>query len=313
MNWKKIVLLVGFAIIFFQVLIVFPDKIEKLQEPQFSKNFEKKDLIGPEQLMRGIHFVESDGNARDWEMYADSAEGSRGVGVWKIFKVKVHFYNNDRKEFTVSADSGSIDSSTRDIRFKGNVNTISYNGYEFKSSEINYSAKNRTLFVPSKVVMKGIKDFGGDEVFISGSQLYVFIDQKKMLIPENVEAVKRLDNGVEFKMKSRQVILFSDSKEAQFLDKVFLNYQNLNIEAPAALLKLSNQSSEISSIFLNGGVRMQDLSKLATSSEVFIDLSKKALVLKGKPKVMQDEDELNGEEIHLLEGGKKVKIEKSKK
>jgi len=43
-----------------------------------------------------------------------------------------------------------------------------------------------------------------------------------------------------------------------------------------------------------------------------LNLRAQEIVLDGNPQVIQDQDELRGERITFLEGGKKVKVEKVK-
>ncbi|MNL10806.1 hypothetical protein D3C87_1316180 [compost metagenome] len=57
---------------------------------------------------------------------------------------------------------------------------------------------------------------------------------------------------------------------------------------------------------------MSDVDKYATSESVNLDLLADKYVFKGRPKVIQNNDELSGEEIIFLEGGKKVKIERAR-
>ncbi len=48
------------------------------------------------------------------------------------------------------------------------------------------------------------------------------------------------------------------------------------------------------------------------SDDLRIDFSTQKLTFSGKPRLYQDEDELVGDKIIFLEGGKKVKVEKVK-
>ena len=66
----------------------------------------------------------------------------------------------------------------------------------------------------------------------------------------------------------------------------------------------------LSSVAVKGGVKVSDADKFATSESVNLDLLANKYVFKGSPKIIQNNDELTGEEIVFLEGGKKVKIEK---
>lgn len=61
-------------------------------------------------------------------------------------------------------------------------------------------------------------------------------------------------------------------------------------------------------IVLSGGVKLTDKDKKATCRELEINLTEDKMTLRGQPKVQQGDDEINGNEIVFLDGGKKVKI-----
>src|SRR6185312_5174548 len=66
------------------------------------------------------------------------------------------------------------------------------------------------------------------------------------------------------------------------------------------------------SVELNGGVKMSDLHKWATSDKLNIDLAKNEFVFDGAPRVVQDDDELRGDRIIFLDGGKRVQVQNAK-
>lgn len=313
MNWKNILLTLLLGVLFFQFLIVFPQKIEiQVKEPEATqgKTFETD---GPDQKMQGVHFVESQKGARDWEMFALTAEGNQGQGTWKLKKVKVQFYNAEKIEFTVVGDVGNIDSQTKDISIKGNVKTTSVNGYLFESDEIKYSASKRILQTPTSIKVTGPKDQNGDSLIVQGQKLIAYVDDKKMIIPESVSARKTLKNGITFSIQSKNVEFSSANNQARFYDKVVMSYQKMKIEGPEAILVYGNAKDFLSSILMSGGVQIYDEDKFASSANLNLDLITNQFHLTGKPKLIQNEDEISGDEILFLDGGKKVKVENTKK
>lgn len=54
----------------------------------------RKDLShysGAQQKMEGVHLVESRKGSRDWELFAEVAEGYEGKGAWELKKCQSSF------------------------------------------------------------------------------------------------------------------------------------------------------------------------------------------------------------------------------
>ncbi|MEN0057954.1 MAG: LPS export ABC transporter periplasmic protein LptC, partial [Bdellovibrio sp.] len=166
-KFKNLILTILLALLFVEILIIFPSRLEHEDEAevrarveeQARRTLEKEERIKrgekvnepsalAEQKMQGVHLVESQQGHRDWELFASSAEGSEGAGTWKVLKVRVLFYNQEKVEFTVTGDMGTIDYKSKDLSIVGNVITRSENGYIFESPSVFYSAKTRQIESP---------------------------------------------------------------------------------------------------------------------------------------------------------------------
>ena len=55
---------------------------------------------------------------------------------------------------------------------------------------------------------------------------------------------------------------------------------------------------------------MSDAEKFATAENLNVQFEQDKYVFKGHPRVVQDNDEMRGDEIVFLEGGKKVLVQK---
>lgn len=102
------------------------------------------------------------------------------------------------------------------------------------------------------------------------------------------------------------------SKEAHFENSVVLNYGSMMIKGPDCFFIYSENMRSLEKINVKGGVELVDKKRRATSQDLVVDLYKATLRLTGNPKIYQDQDEISGEEILLLEGGKRLKIQKVK-
>lgn len=326
---KNIIFLTLLGLLFVEILIVFPSRLEHEDEAEVRARVEAQAKLNKEkeerlkrgekvdestsmadQKMGGVHLVESQQGTRDWELFSEAAEGSQGAGNWKLHQVRVLFYNKEKVEFTVTGDTGTIDSATRNISVIGNVVTRSENGYLFKTPSIYYNTKTRIIDSPEQVEMRGPPEgnLGGME--LKGRKMKVNVDQSKMIIQEKVMAEKPYREGKKFQIAADGAEFSGKTNEAKFLGSVRMNYDNMRLEGPEASFIYNKSTNFLSNIEVRGGVKVSDVDKFATSERVNLDLLADRYVFQGSPKVIQNNDELVGEEIVFLEGGKKVKVER---
>lgn len=327
-KFKNLIFIALLVFLFVEVLIVFPSRLEHEDEATVRARVEEQANAAREkeariqrgekveepssladQKMQGVHLVESQQGNRDWELFAISAEGNQGLGTWKLKQVKVLFYNKEKVEFTVTGDTGTIDQKTKDLSVIGNVITRSENGYIFQTPSIFYSSKTRFIESPEQVVMQGPKDSSGAGMLLKGNRMKVQVDQSKMVILDKVTAQKPEKDGKSFEVAADGAEFSGKSREAKFSGEVRITYDNMKLEGPEASF-LYSTADVLQSVAVKGGVRVSDAAKFATSESVDLDLLTNQYVFRGRPKVIQNNDELMGEEIIFLDGGKKVKVEK---
>ncbi|MEK2687570.1 LPS export ABC transporter periplasmic protein LptC [Bdellovibrio sp. GT3] len=328
-KFKNLIFTALLVLLFVEVLIVFPQKLEHEDDAQVQARVElqekrKKELeeLGKDaqqkpaggtmadQRMGGVHLVESQKGQRDWELFSESAEGSQGSGNWKLKKVRVFFYNQEKVEFTATGDEGTIDAASKDLKIEGNVITRSENGYVFKTPGISYSSVKRLIESPETVYMEGPADSTGGGMIVRGRSMQVFVDQSKMVIREKVTATKSMSQGKRFEIDADGAEFSGKNNTARFLGAVRMNYDGMRLEGPEASFLYDRGANILSTISIMGGVKVSDADKFATADVVNLDLLANKYVFKGKPKVIQNNDELSGEEIIFLDGGKKVKVER---
>lgn len=298
------------GLLFLEILIGFPIHLEN---PSIDdKITPKQDLTqetGAEQKMKGIHLVESRSGDRDWELFAQAAEGFQGQGKWELKNVRVLFYSQDAVQFTVTGESGTIDTKTRDIQVKGDVKIISVNGYRFQTEVVNYLAANRLLKSPEKIKMLGPSDGLGKAIELNGGNMETQVDQSVMKIGDNVQAEKALENGKNFVIKSKGAEFLGNSYSARFFDQVSIELDSMKMEGPEANFQYDKGKDFLQSILVKGGVKVSDIDKYATSEQVRFEPLENKFILRGHPRVVQNNDEIQGDQIVFIDGGKKVKVE----
>jgi LPS export ABC transporter protein LptC len=316
-KFKNLIFVSLLILLFVEVLIIFPNQVEHDKTPIFAEDEEGKPAPTPtpkpslvaEQKMEGVHLVESQKGSRDWELFADAAEGKQGTSSWKLKKIRVFFYNNEKVEFTVTGDEGNIDSKSRNLQIKGDVVTQSTNGYSFKTPSIEYNSGSRRIQSPEQVAMLGPADNSGGGLSLKGYNMTADVDSSIMKIHRDVKATKALKDGKNFEVSADGAEFSGKNSEARFLGAVRVNYDGMKLEGPEASFLYDKAGSLLSSVAVKGGVKVSDADKFATSQSVNLDLLANKYVFKGAPRVVQNNDELIGEEIVFLDGGKRVKVE----
>ncbi len=308
---RSVLFLLFLVFILVEIIFIFPQQIEKLdREAVETTGVQNSERV--EQKMDGVHLVETQKGSRDWELFAEKARGYQGEGDWFLKKVRVQFYNLEANDFTVTGNEGEIDGKTKNIKIKGNVVTKSANGYTFYTEEIFYNSQLRKIISPGKIKMIGPADDQGEGLKLDGYNMHILVDINEMKIFKDIVAIKKMNSNQNLKIASEMATFSGKSKEAHFENNVTLNYGNMLIKGPDCFFIYSTNMKNLERINVKGGVELIDKKRRATSQDLVVDLYKTTLRLTGTPKIYQDQDEISGEEIMLLDGGKRIKINKVK-
>lgn len=308
-KWTRGIFIALLVALFLEIFLGFPISLEK--KPDEAAD-ETEVAAQAEQVMQGVHLVESQKGSRDWELFSSQAEGAGGKGVWQIKTVRVLFYNNEQADFTVTGERGEINNETKDMKIEGKVVLKSSNGYVFKSESITYAAKTRMIRSPGRVEMQGPADQRGPGLKLFGQSMFADVDQSLMKIENKVTASKAFNNGRKFQIESDAAEFSGKNKSAKFSGKVVVQVDTMRLEGPSAQFDYASDQEFLKSIMVQGGVKVTDVDKYATSDSVSFDPLKNSFVLSGRPRVVQNNDELMGDQIVFIDGGKKVKVENIK-
>ena len=312
LNKTSVLFYLILILIFLQLLIFSPSEINSTSgELKTAEQIKKladsqKTKKSIEQKMRGIHLVENANNVKGWELFAQEAEGSSDTS-WVLKKVKIDFYADDQSHYTVVGDVGEIDSGSKNIFIRGEVVTRSTNGYEFKTNDLRFVSEAKILKSDDTVQMSGPDDRSGKGFILNGIGFRIDLKKNKMSIMSFVEANKVI-NSVMFEVFSNSAEFSNKTQQADFVGKVKMKYDKMVMQAPLAHFQYSNEEKKLKTIFLKNGVQMLETEKSGLCQEVEIDLEQDKMTLRGSPKVQMGEDEIFGDEIVFLDGGKKVKV-----
>lgn len=308
-RWTRGIFIALLVALFLEIFLGFPISLEKKTDETASQQEANQEA---EQVMQGVHLVESQKGSRDWELFSSQAESSGGKGVWQIKTVRVLFYNSEAVEFTVTGDRGEINNETKDMKIEGKVLLKSANGYLFKSESLTYTAKTRILRSPVAIEMQGPADQRGPGLKLFGESMFADVDKSIMKIENKVTAAKAFNNGRKFQIESESAEFSGKSKSAKFSGRVTVQVDTMKLEGPEAQFDYASDQEFLKSVMVQGGVKVTDVDKYATSDSVSFDPLKNSFVLSGRPRVVQNNDELMGDQIVFIDGGKKVKVENIK-
>lgn len=302
--------------VFLEIIIMSPNLLEEKNEDL--TDLEEKIQITPEskknlieQKMRGVHLVENGQNEKGYKLFASEAVGTAGM-QWVLKAVKVQFFNENIPTYTVNGDFGEIDGTSKDIVIRGNVTTSSSNGYSFKTDTLRYSAKQKIMTSVDDVVMEGPPDKSGKGFRLTGEKLLVDISKNKMSILDKILATKVI-NEKKFKLTSVRADFSNKNQEAVFSGDVKMFLGTFYVKAPTALFNYSDADKALVKILLKHGVEFVEGDRNGTSDELEMDLIENKMTMRGRPQVQQGEDVIKGQEIVFIDGGKKVKINKTSK
>lgn len=314
-NKISIFLAIVIGLIFVQALLMAPQeisnsegKVTKAQIQKLAEQQNSKKAI--EQKMIGVHLVENSNNAKGWELHADEATGSTEE-QWVLKKVKVEFFSENQSSYVVSGDIGEIDGKSKNMIIRGQVITQSSNGYQFVTNDLTYSAAEKKLKTDDVVKMLGPEDKNGPGFTLNGQGFLIDIEKNKMFIQSNVEATKAI-NKKSFDVVASSAEFSNKNQEALFQGNVRMKFDQTQITAPQAFFKYSEKLKVLESITLKNQVFLKDEGKTASCKMLLMNLLEDVMTLSGQPKVQMGDDEIQGEEIIFLEGGKKVKMNKVK-
>lgn len=305
----QIGLTVAFGLLLIQVVLVAPSQIRDAEQkasllPTPALN-QGSDV---DQSMNGMHMIETHEGKKEWELWSDRAVSLKTKEVLELETVKAIFFSESGVTFTVNGKTGSVQTKTKNLQIDGDVVSRSSNGYVFRTQNLDYDSAGRKIRAKNPVDMQGPKDLNGNSLSLTGIGMESSLDDGTMDVLRDVRAQRTLDNGKRANIKSQRARFSAKSKAATFFGDVVLDMENMRITGPEAKFEYDKDSDQLRSVMFTGGAKVSDNDKWATAQNVMVDFDKNRFVFRGSPRVVQNNDELRGEEIIFLDGGKRVQV-----
>ncbi|MBK7890420.1 MAG: LPS export ABC transporter periplasmic protein LptC [Bdellovibrionales bacterium] len=311
-----------FVIIVIQVLVLLPRDVEN-QEPLLSQ---KKTVRGSKKgsarkLPKGIptdtkagqvvfdaYMVEAKPEGKELELWSARAVSPKAVGEWTLDDVRVKFYASNGVVYTVTGKTGGVQTETYAMWVRGNVVTRSSNGYTFKSESVFYDPKAKRLSAPTAVQMEGPVDKEGARLELIGDGMTADMGTNQLKIAKDVKAKRHIPHGRVAQIQSNTALFSGKTNSAQFSGAVVIDIEAMRITGPRAEFAYDPTTGTLESVEVAGGVRVTEADRFATSGSLSIHFRDDRYVFRGTPRVVQVDDELFGDEIIFLDGGKKVQV-----
>ncbi len=261
-----------------------------------------------EHTMQGVSSIGSKGDAKEWELVAARAVRMTENEDWIIEQVKVTFFGNNGVTYVVTGRRGDVDVKKNNMKISGDVVTNSSNGYTFKTEAVFYDSANRRLTTPHHVSMIGPAEEDGSRLELTGTDLLAEMNTNEISVSKNVHAKKSIRDGKVANIVSQRGLFSGKTNSARFIGDVVIDIETLRITGPEARFVYKEDGNTIDSMTVDGGVKVTDVDKWATSKKVSVHFEEDKFVFNGDPRVVQDGDEMLGEEIVFLKGGKEVQV-----
>jgi LPS export ABC transporter protein LptC len=296
-----------------QVILVAPrvvrDSDEKVPQPQPSTAAANESV---DQSLQGMHTIETQQGGKEWELWSDKADRIKEKDLLRLQGVKILFFARSGVTFTVTGERGTVESKTKNLRVEGNVITRSSNGYTFRSQSLDYDSLKKTLSTASAVDMVGPADKKGPGLKLDGLGMESNLEPGTMEILANVRAEKIFNGSRHVYIRSPRAMFSSTDRSARFSGGAVLDMDTMRITGPDARLNYDAKSDEVKSLTVIGGAKVSETDKWATADNLNVDFASNKFTFWGQPRVVQNNDELKGEEIVFLDGGKQVEVHRAR-
>jgi LPS export ABC transporter protein LptC/lipopolysaccharide transport protein LptA len=321
----QIALSIALLVLLIQVVLIAPSRIRDSSAENTASAIPALSAAKPQgatavpgepgdvdKTIAGMHMIETQEGSKIWELRADKAVSFKSRDLLELETVKAIFFSDSGVTFTVTGEKGTVQSKSKNLHVEGNVVTRSSNGYVFRTASLDYDSSTRQLYAPNKVDMDGPKDAEGHALKLTGAAMQASLVESTMEVQGEVRSEKTLENGRHAYIRSHKAIFSGKDRTAKFTGDVIMDMDSMRITGPAAQFEYDAKGDAVKSVMFSGGARVSDADRWATAQNVKVDFESNRFVFRGNPRVVQNNDELRGEEIVFLDGGKRVQVKSAR-
>lgn len=306
---KKWALFLLFVLLGMEILTIAPKKLgtkEETKKNKSEKENAQSQVTTTAQMMRGVRLVEAGKSGKEWELEADTAQGYKEKNAWKMQGVRTKYFGEGDSFYKVTGDAGTIELETKNMEITGNVFMETSDGFVMKTESIKFDSKLRILHTDKFVSLAGPKSEGKFELTAYG--LNANLNTNVIDLKNDVKAVREVQKTKEMNIKSVIARIEGKNNVARFEKDVQVDLEGVRMTGSVADFIYNQKTKMLDSLIMQSDVRVTDQERFASSEKAKVNFSKNEYILSGNPRVIQNDNELRGEEIHLLNGGKEVKV-----
>lgn len=147
-----------------------------------AKEIKTETARGADLTLEDIHYVETKGKRKEWELRAKQGEYFRQGDYTILHDIDVTFFSQDGRTITMRGGRGSM-KERKEINVWGGVVVSSSDGYRFATNSLRYDDVRREITTDDPVVLEG------KGILTTGVGLVVDLNTKKITILRKVQTV----------------------------------------------------------------------------------------------------------------------------
>jgi LPS export ABC transporter protein LptC len=305
---RRWILFFLFVLLGMEILTIAPKRLGNKEETKKEKvvKQEPSSITTTAQVMRGVRLVETGKGGKEWELEANYAQGYKEKGAWKMQGVTTKYFGEGENIYKVTGDSGVIELESKDMEIMGNVLMETSEGYTMKTNSVKFNSKTRQLSTKDHVSIRGPKKDGKFELEANGFSADMHTNV--MDLQSDVKALREVTKDKDMNIKSATAQIQGKNGIARFKKDVEVDLEGVRMTGSIADFIYDQKTKTLKSLVMQNDVRVTDQEHFSSSDKAQVIFDKNEFILSGNPRVIQNDNELRGEEIHLLNGGKEVRV-----
>jgi LPS export ABC transporter protein LptC len=265
--------------------------------------------------LKSVHLVEAFRDNKEWELFADSARNKASNASWFLKNVRVNFLEQDGNITRVTGDEAIFHTKERKLHIFGNVFVETQNGYIIRTQEIFYTSHDRQLFTLNEVdITRKHKAERGqfNKSTIKGGFMRTFMKDHVLLLGGQVKAFQDQGSGKSLSIKSGQARLSRKQGSVEFYEDVSIQWGGHQFSGEKAEFIYHEGINQLETVILRDRVKIVSEERLVSCDKAVLNIVAGTTELTGNPKVIEVDNQVQGDIIILNHEDNTVSVRKIK-
>ncbi|MGD0916032.1 MAG: LPS export ABC transporter periplasmic protein LptC [Thermodesulfobacteriota bacterium] len=181
MKKVKFIILISIVLIGGLVLIRVWTNLKERNALEKREEDPKISTQGADTHLEKIRLVEDKHGRKTWELEAKSVLQYQDQNIMVLEDVKVTFYSEDGRSFTLSGNQGKVYQDSKDMELVGEVVLTSSDGYRLKTHSVSYKNSEKKATTSDPVEIEG------EEIRLVGRGMLVDMEAKTFKVLSQVK------------------------------------------------------------------------------------------------------------------------------